>query len=102
MKKKHIIITKLLLKTKNWKKYEHISIILKFYNKTNLVSKNIKFLINLKKWTLSKKFFLSFQTNVCKINGNYKKTFDKIGINRHAVRQLGNINKLIHIKKISW
>ena len=44
---------------------------------------------------------MSYQTNVCKRSGNYKRTFDRIGFNRHMLRQYLNVGKLPHLKKMS-
>lgn len=57
---------------------------------------------SLKRWDLKKGYSIAYQTNVCKRSGNFKRTFDKIGFNRHMLRQHLNVNKIPNLKKLSW
>jgi ribosomal protein S14 len=95
-------MARLLLKVKMWKRYELKPIIFKYYNTSNFINSKTKFLVNLKKWQLSRLKFISRQLNVCKITGEYKKTFNVIGASRHFLRTQPALNKLPHWKKLSW
>lgn len=68
----------------------------------NSNSIKIKYLIKLKYNNITKHRQISRQINMCKISGTYKKSFNLIGINRHQLRNLLNVNKIIHLKKNSW
>ncbi len=50
---------------------------------------------------LNKLYYISTQTNVCKKTGKFKRTFNQIGMSRHALRFHLNENRLIHLKKLS-
>jgi ribosomal protein S14 len=102
MKKTELNIYNYIRQVKDWKKYELYTIIFKYFKQTKYVSKYLKFLIFLLKWKLTKQYFISIQTNVCKKNGNFKRTFDQIGLSRHVVRQMMNEGKLPHVKKLTW
>ncbi len=101
LKQRHNIL-KLMGKTKLWQKIELNQIIVKYLLKTTYTTTKTKNLLLLKKWTLQKKYFITRQTNVCKMSGSYKRTLNQIGLNRHCIRNLANTNKLIHLKKLSW
>lgn len=101
MKKTILNIYNLHKETLFWKKYERKKLILKYLLKTNYKSAS-HFKILFKKWDLHKKYAISYQTNVCKISGNFKRTFNKVGINRHMLRQHLNLNNIPNLKKLSW
>lgn len=102
MKRTILNIYNLHKETIFWKKLERKKEIIKY-----LIKKNNKYnlnywLIAFKKWDTHKHYSLSYQTNVCKNNGKFKKTLDKVGINRHMLRQNLNLNKIPNLKKLSW
>lgn len=93
---------KLIVQRKNWKKKELNKIIFKYIHKSENINEYQQFLIKLEKWKDCKKYALSRQINVCKGSGKYKRTFDFVGFNRHMIRQSMNLNKIPHLKKLSW
>lgn len=90
-----------LLLNKSYIKYYLKKIILKTFLKSE-VNRKSKFLIKLKWSNIFRNYQISRQLNLCKISGTYKKTFNKIGANRHELRKLLNTDKIIHWKKNSW
>jgi len=102
MKRTKLNMYRLVSQTKNWKRKELNKIIYKYFNKTERLGNYQKFLIKLDKWKDCKKYSLGRQINVCKVSGNFKRTFSVIGLNRHMIRQYMNTNKIPHIKKLSW
>lgn len=102
MKTTYINIYTLLNQTQYWKNYELKKFILKFMLKSKKVSQKQKLHIKLIKWDLKKIKFISAQTNVCKKTGKFKKTFNQIGLSRHALRFHLNEDRLMHLKKLSW
>ena len=102
MKTVHINIYTLLNQTQYWKNYEFKKIILKYMLNTKKLNQKQKLFIKLLKWDLKKMYFISNQTNVCKKTGKFKRTFNQIGLNRHALRFHLNEDRLIHLKKLSW
>lgn len=102
MKKTELNIYNYLFQVQNWKKYELYTFIFKYIKRNKYIINNQKFLIFLLKWKIKKQYYISLQTNVCKKNGNFKRTFDKVGYNRHIIRQHMNVNILPHIKKLTW
>ena len=102
MKRILLNIYNLHKETLYWKKCEKKRIIIKYLLKSKYSSKLNKTAYKLKSSDIHKNKSISFQTNVCKITGNYKRTFDRIGFNRHALKQYLNVNALPNIKKLSW
>ena len=102
MKNQFVNIYTLLNQNLFWKKYENKKLILKYLYKNKNNSVKNKILLNFIKWDLKKIYFISNQTNVCKKTGNFKKTFNQFGLNRHSLRFHLNENRLIHLKKLSW
>ena len=102
MKRINLNMYRLVSETKNWKRKELNKIAYKYLKKTEKLDNSQKFLILLNKWKECKKYSLGRQINVCKVSGNYKRTFNVLGLNRHMIRQYMNTNKLPHIKKLSW
>ncbi len=102
MRKTKLSIARLLLKVRMWKRYELKPIIYKYYQNSTHINNKKKFLINLKKWQLQRLSFISRQLNVCKITGEYKKTFNVIGASRHFLRTQPTLGRLPHWKKLSW
>lgn len=102
MKRTTLNIYNLHKETIFWKRYERNRYIIKTLLKSAKISANQKKALLFKKWDSHKDYCISYQTNVCKRSGNYKRTFDRIGFNRHTLRQYLNVGKLPHLKKLSW
>lgn len=101
MKRTVLNIYNLHKETIFWKRFERKKQIIKYLIKSNRYNCN-NFAFLFKKWDLHKKYCISYQTNVCKRSGNYKRTLDKIGFNRHMLRQYLNVGKIPNLKKLSW
>lgn len=102
MKRTTLNIYNLHKETLFWRRWERKKVILKYLIKTS-GGRSSEFLgYALKKWDLKKVYSISYQTNVCKKSGNFKRTFDKVGFNRHMLRQHLNLNKIPNLKKLSW
>ena len=93
---------RLIISTKIWKRKELNKIILKYFKKSKKLNFFQKYLILINKLKENKKYSLSNQINVCKQSGNYKRTFDFVGLNRHMLRSNFNVNRIPHFKKLSW
>lgn len=102
MKRTVLNIYNLHKETIYWKRYERKKLIIKYLLKANNPTPAQKTAVRFKKWDLHKIYSISYQTNVCKRSGNYKRTFDKIGFNRHMLRQYLNVGKIPNLKKLSW
>lgn len=102
MKTVYINIYTLLRQQQIWKNYELKQLLLKYFKKSKQIPYKQKFYSYLVKWDLKKHYFISRQTNVCKKTGKFKKTFNQVGLSRHALRFHLNENRLIHLKKLSW
>lgn len=102
MKKTKLNMFRLIISTKNWQRKELNKLILKYLNKSNKLKEDQKYLIKINKWKENKKYSLGYQLNVCKKSGNFKRTFNFVGLNRHMLRAFFNTNKIPHFKKLSW
>ncbi len=102
MKRTKINTYRLLILVKAWKRKELNKLIFKYFKKSKKINNFNKYLILLYKWKENKKFSLGRQINVCKKTGNFKRTFDFVGYNRHTFRSYFNVNKIPNFKKLSW
>lgn len=89
-----------ILLNKIYKPYYFKKIILKSFSKNNFL-KNCN-LIKIKINNITKYRQISRQINLCKITGSLKRTFNVVGVGRHKLRNLFNINNVTHWKKNSW
>lgn len=90
-----------LILNKYFLTYYYKTIILKTLMRCSIAESN-KFFFKLKWSNISRYKQISRQLNVCKLSGTYKKTFNAVGANRHELRKLFNVNKIVHWKKNSW
>lgn len=102
MKRTVLNIYNLHKETIFWRRYERKKLIIKYVTKAYGIANNRRLAIYFKKWDLHKNYSIAYQTNVCKRSGNYKRTFDKVGFNRHMLRQNLNVGKIPNLKKLSW
>lgn len=101
MKRTVLNIYNLHKETIFWKRYERKKLIIKYVSKAYNTNPEQRLAIFFKKWDLHKRYSISYQTNVCKRSGNYKRTLDKVGFNRHMLRQYLNVGKIPNLKKLS-
>ncbi len=80
--------------------YYYKKIILKTFSKNKLITNNN--LIKIKIDNVQKYRQISRQINLCKLSGSLKRTFNSVGVGRHQLRNLFNVNKIVHWKKNSW
>jgi len=102
MKRSLLNIYNLHKKTIFWEKYKYNQIIYKYLIKSKYTTKQIKFLIHLKRWDVLRLNSISTHTNVCKKSGMFKRTFNLVGFNRHMLRQSLNVGALPALKKLHW
>jgi len=84
-----------------WQKYERKKLIIKYLLKTDRLGYDKKKGALFKRWDKHKNYSIAYQTNVCKRSGNFKRTLDVIGFNRHMLRQHLNTDKIPNVKKLS-
>lgn len=101
MKRTVLNIYNLHKETIYWKRWERKKLIIKYLIKAQDSSAK-RAAVSFKKWDIHKRYSIAYQTNVCKRSGNYKRTLDKVGFNRHMLRQYLNVGAIPNLKKLSW
>lgn len=102
MKKTTLNIYDLHKKTILWERYEQRRAILKYLQNAKHRTRAVKHADNLKRWDGVFSRSISSQTNVCRRSGMFKRVFNLIGFNRHAIRQHLNVGALPNLKKLHW
>jgi|JI61114C2RNA_FD_contig_31_4233082_length_2024_multi_12_in_0_out_0_2 ribosomal protein S14 len=102
MKRTVLNIYNLHKETLFWARYERKKLIIKYLLGSKFSSQSRRTAVLFQKWDRHKRYSIAYQTNVCKRSGNYKRTLDKVGFNRHMLRQHLNVGKVPNLKKLSW